>query len=70
VTESPKTCAYPGCDAVVEAAPETGGPPPGFCSSPEHNAHSLFRALQRGEGDVPADTAARLGLPTADRADG
>jgi hypothetical protein len=55
---------------VVEAAPETGGPPPGFCSSPDHNAHSMFRALQRGEGEVPADTAARLGLPTADRADG
>jgi hypothetical protein len=58
----PKTCAYPGCEVVMEPAPERGGPAPRYCDSPEHNAHSVFRALQRGEGDAAPDTAARLGL--------
>jgi hypothetical protein len=63
VTEAmPKTCAYPGCQVVMEPAPERGGPAPRYCDSPEHNAHSVFRALQRGEGDAAPDTAARLGL--------
>lgn len=57
-----KTCAYPGCDVVPENGPERSGPPPGYCESPEHNAQSAFRAMQRGEGDASADTAARLGL--------
>jgi hypothetical protein len=57
-----KTCAYPGCQVVMEPAPERGGPPPRYCDSPEHNTHSVFRALQRGEGDASPDTAARLGL--------
>jgi hypothetical protein len=66
MTESPKTCAYPGCEAAVEPAPDRGGPPSRFCSFPEHNAYSLFRAFQRGEGDVAPDTAARLGLPSVE----
>lgn len=61
---TPKTCAYPGCEVVMEHAPERG-PPPRYCSSTEHNAHSVFQALQRGEGETSPDTAARLGLAPA-----
>ncbi|MDQ6749448.1 MAG: hypothetical protein M3Z33_01635 [Actinomycetota bacterium] len=56
-----KTCAYPGCEIVMEPAPERG-PEPRYCDSPDHNAHSVFRALQRGEGDASPETAARLGI--------
>lgn len=55
----PQTCAYPGCEVVVEP-PERGGPTPGYCDNPEHNAESMFRALQRGEGEPSPDTAANL----------
>ncbi len=54
--ETPKTCAYPGCEAIVPE-PEQGGPTPGYCDNPEHNAHSMFRALQSGEGETARDTA-------------
>jgi hypothetical protein len=56
-----RTCAYPGCEVIPEADPERGGPPPSYCASPEHNAHSAFHAIQRGEGDGPAGGAAGLG---------
>jgi hypothetical protein len=53
---APKTCAYPGCEVVVEP-PERGGPTPGYCDNPEHNAHSVFRALQGSEGESSPDDA-------------
>jgi hypothetical protein len=64
VTESrERTCAYPGCEVVI-GPPERGGPTPGYCDDPEHNAHSAYQALKRGEGEAPPDTAANLGLAT------
>ncbi len=59
---APRTCAYPGCENVVSSDPQHGGPPSGYCDLPEHNAHTMFLALKRGEGNPPPDTAARLGL--------
>ena len=56
------TCAYPRCEVVPQTASEHGGPTPRYCDSPGHNAYSVFRALQRGEGDASPETAARLGL--------
>ena len=71
MTESRRKCAYPGCEVMIEPPPDHGGPPSGFCSAPEHNAHSLYQAMRRGECDVEPETAARLGLSTAEgRADG
>ena len=58
-----RICAYPGCEAAIEP-PERGGPTPGYCDDPEHNAHSAFLALKRGEGHAPGETAANLGLMT------
>ena len=63
MTESkPTTCAHPGCEVVIEAFGERGGPPSRYCDNPEHNTHSVFLALQRGEGEASPDTAARLGI--------
>ncbi|MDP9228553.1 MAG: hypothetical protein M3M99_05805 [Actinomycetota bacterium] len=63
MTEStPQTCAYPGCEVVMEPAPERGGPAPRYCADPEHNTHSVFHALKRGEGHTSPETAAGLGL--------
>jgi hypothetical protein len=67
VTEStPQTCAFPGCDVVMELGPEKGpnrtGPTPRYCDDPEHNTQSVFQALQRGEGDASPETEAGLGL--------
>ena len=58
-----RTCAFPGCENAIAPAPEPGGPPSGYCDDPDHNAHSVYWALQRGEGHAPPDTAARLDLP-------
>ena len=57
-----RTCAYPGCEVLIGPPPELGGPTPGYCDDPEHNAHSTYYALKRGEGHAPAETAERLGL--------
>jgi hypothetical protein len=57
-----RTCAYPGCEVVIGPPPELGGPAPGYCDDPEHNAHSTYHALKCGEGHAAPDTAARLGL--------
>ena len=59
---NPRTCAYPGCDVVMPAAGPHGGPPPRYCDDPDHNAHSVYRALARGEGEVEPQVAARIGL--------
>lgn len=56
----PRTCKYPGCDVVLEPGPEHRGPPPRYCDNPEHNAHSVFQALKRGEGETPPGMAERL----------
>ena len=58
-----RTCAYPGCEVVIGPPPELGGPAAGYCDDPQHNAHSVYWALKRGEGDASPDTAARLDLP-------
>ena len=64
MTESnERTCAFPGCEVVIGPDPEHGGPPSGYCDDPDHNAHSVYWALKRGEGDASPDTAARLDLP-------
>ena len=57
------TCAFPGCDVEIGPPPEHGGPPSRYCEDPEHNAHSVYWALKRGEGHASPDTAARLDLP-------
>lgn len=40
-----RTCGYPGCKRPV-AAVATGGRPSSYCSLPEHNRASAFRARQ------------------------
>lgn len=67
VTEpKPQTCAYPGCEVVMELGPEKGpnrtGPTPRYCDDPEHNTQSVYKALERGEGDVSPGAEERLGL--------
>jgi hypothetical protein len=58
-----RTCAFPGCEVEIGPSPEHGGPAPGYCDDPDHNAHSVYWALKRGEGHASPDTAARLDLP-------
>jgi hypothetical protein len=58
--DEPIICAHPGCDLVVESPADHRGPPLRYCENPEHNAHSTYHALRRGEGEVPPDTAERI----------
>jgi hypothetical protein len=57
-----KTCAFPGCEVIPEAHPQHGGPAPGYCSLPEHNAHSAFQAMKRGEGGGGAGFGPGMGV--------
>jgi hypothetical protein len=58
-----RTCAFPGCEVVLEPVSEAGRHVTGYCDDPDHNAHSVYWALKRGEGHASPDTAARLDLP-------
>lgn len=58
-----RTCALPGCQVVLGPSPEHGWPARRYCDDPDHNAHSVYMALKRGEGHASPDTAARLDLP-------
>lgn len=59
-TDEQIICVHPGCDKVVVPGPDHMGPPPRYCDDPEHNAHSTFHALRRGEGETPPDVAERI----------
>src|SRR4051794_39146818 len=56
--EQQQTCAFPGCERPVSAAPESGGGPPRYCERPDHTAQTAFRERRRratdGEPDAPA----------------
>ena len=49
MSETPKTCIYPGCDRPAVPAHVLGGPQPAFCDLEEHNALTAHQERKRRE---------------------
>jgi hypothetical protein len=49
MTDTPKTCIYPGCERPAAPPNPLGGPQPAFCDLEEHNALTAHQERQRLE---------------------
>ena len=49
MSETPKTCIYPGCERPAVPAHVLGGPQPAFCDLEEHNALTAHQERKRRE---------------------
>jgi hypothetical protein len=54
MSDTPKTCIYPGCERPAVPPHELGGPEPHYCDLEEHNAGSTFLARQAAAAESGA----------------
>jgi hypothetical protein len=47
VSETERTCIYPGCDRPAVPPHPLGGPQPAFCDLEQHNALTAHQQRQR-----------------------
>jgi hypothetical protein len=52
MSETPKTCIYPGCERPAVPAHVLGGPQPAFCDLEEHNALTAHQERKRREQTI------------------
>ena len=52
MSETPKTCIYPGCERPAVPAHMLGGPQPAFCDLEEHNALTAHQERKRREQTI------------------
>ena len=56
MTDTPKTCIFPGCEKPAVPPHAMGGPQPAFCEDEDHNALRAHQERLRRGGLTPPGT--------------